>query len=611
MRKRIVRGTRIAEVLLTAGCLVLSGPVIGLLSGAETVFADGEKGTVQVILENSTWSKDDGAAWEGKIVADVELKDGFTGLDALKEAAAANNMEVVSMESSYGGYYISDIGGVAEKGAADYAGWLYTFNTGAAMSSIDTYKVEDGSLSDGDIIHFLYSTDGGYDLGFYDGKNESAGVAELEVEGGTLSAAYSKDAKEYTLTVSKDTETVKVFPKAAMGDEELFIESNEESYKRGAAIPVSEGQKIIVRTVKTNYDENWNPVTAEATVTLTVALEQEAPDSEAVYEDLLSVIDASFAGDSITYGSEWYLMDLARAGKLSEEKKAAYLEAVKAGISEKAESTLKGQNPTESARLILALTSVEADPTDVGGVNLLEGISSMEDIKTQGVNAAAFALLALDSNKYEPVSAEGKTPATRDALIDYIASCELANGGFDYTGAAETADPDMTAMVLYALAPYNTENAKATQIIDRCVDILSKAQSESGSFVSWGNANSNSTAQVITALAALGIDAGKDERFIKNGKNAVDAMNSFYHMGEGGYYTADSANADFYSNYQMAMALNALNRLRKGEPSFYNMVKSNLGGQGATGTSVVPFVMVLIALAGSAATAFAAGKKRA
>ena len=43
------------------------------------------------------------------------------------------------------------------------------------------------------------------------------------------------------------------------------------------------------------------------------------------------------------------MINLARAGKLSDEKKAAYLESAKKTIGEKASSDLSGQNPTENA----------------------------------------------------------------------------------------------------------------------------------------------------------------------------------------------------------------------------------------------------------------------
>ncbi|MBO4390638.1 MAG: DUF4430 domain-containing protein [Lachnospiraceae bacterium] len=596
-----------AGVLLVAGVVLAGGIVLPAHSGAISVLADEEKDTVQVIIENTTWSKDDGAAWDGVVTAEVELKEGYTGLDVLREAAESNDMELVSLESLYGGYYVSSIGGVAEKGAAEYAGWLYTFNTAAANVSVDAYKQADGSLSDGDVIRFLYSKDGGYDLGFYDGGETSKGISGLEVEGGTLSSPFSADSKEYKLLVEEGTKSVKIIPTATLGDEDLIITSGEKTYKRGAAVPVEDGTVITVKTVKTNYDADWNPVTVESVVTLTVS-EKKVLDPAKVNEDLLTIQDAALTGEGLAYGSEWYVINLARAGKLSDEKKAAYLESVKKTVAEKASTDLAGQNPTENARLILALTAIEEDPTDVGGVNLLNGIAGLEDIKAKGINAAAFALLALDSNKYEASAAEGKTQATREALIDYIASCELENGGFDYTGTAETADPDMTSMVLYALAPYS-DQAKVKEIIDRCVDLLSKAQGEDGSFVSWGSANSNSTAQVIIALCSLGIDPAEDARFIKNGHSAMAALTTYYRMGKGAQYLATSDDADFYSNYQMSQALQAAARRKAGEPSFFNMTKANEAG--ATGYPAVTMALLFIALAGSGAAVAAASRKKA
>src|SRR5690606_27038550 len=100
-------------------------------------------------------------------------------------------------------------------------------------------------------------------------------------------------------------------------------------------------------------------------------------------------------------------------------------------------------------------------------------------------------------------------------------------------------DADMTAMAIQALSPYyNSEETyeykqRATnehveksvrEAVDEALDTLSQIQLDSGDFSSWGIANAESTAQVMVALTALGINPLEDERFIKNGNNLLDVI---------------------------------------------------------------------------------------
>ena len=51
--------------------------------------------------------------------------------------------------------------------------------------------------------------------------------------------------------------------------------------------------------------------------------------------------------------------------------------------------------------------------------------------------------------------------------------------------------------------------------MNRSLVILSELQTETGGYVSWGNENSNSVAQVITLLTALGENPTTSEAFLK------------------------------------------------------------------------------------------------
>mgnify|MGYP000276121719 FL=1 len=52
--------------------------------------------------------------------------------------------------------------------------------------------------------------------------------------------------------------------------------------------------------------------------------------------------------------------------------------------------------------MILALTAIGKDVTNVGGHNLLAGLDEMSYVTYQGINGPIWTLIALDSHDYAP-----------------------------------------------------------------------------------------------------------------------------------------------------------------------------------------------------------------
>ena len=261
-------------------------------------------------------------------------------------------------------------------------------------------------------------------------------------------------------------------------------------------------------------------------------------------------------------GGEWMTIGLARSGRdVPSDYYDAVVDHVKANIDEN--GRLDYARSTENSRIILALTAIGKDVTDVGGYNLLGGLDSMEFIENQGINGPIWALIALDSHDY-PTSGD----VTREKLVQTVLDAALENGGWALTGT--TADPDMTAMAMQALAPYYDTDENVRAAVDKALDVLSAAQLPTGGFVSWGSENSESCAQVIVALTALGIDPATDSRFVKNGMTALDALASFYVDGGGFRHTA-SGELDGMATEQGYYALAAYYRFVNGQTSLYDM----------------------------------------
>ena len=291
------------------------------------------------------------------------------------------------------------------------------------------------------------------------------------------------------------------------------------------------------------------------------------------HADLMANLDTIYktTGDYISglgtpgvgsIGGEWMTIGLARSGRdVPSDYYDAVVDYVKANIDEN--GRLDYARSTENSRIILALTAIGKDVTDVGGYNLLGGLDSMEFIENQGINGPIWALIALDSHDY-PTSGD----VTREKLMQTILDAALENGGWALTGT--TADPDMTAMAMQALAPYYDTDENVRAAVDKALDVLSAAQLPTGGFVSWGSENSESCAQVIVALTALGIDPATDSRFVKNGMTALDALASFYVDGGGFRHTA-SGELDGMATEQGYYALAAYYRFVNGQTSLYDM----------------------------------------
>ena len=292
----------------------------------------------------------------------------------------------------------------------------------------------------------------------------------------------------------------------------------------------------------------------------------------------LSSMAAANAPICGSIGGEWMVIGLARSGADTSAWAEAYYDNVKAFVDSNinASQQLHKNKSSENSRVILGLTALGYDVTDVGGHNLLEGLTSMTYLKKQGINGPIWALIAFDSHAYNiPVAGNSDDQVTRDKLIDYILSQQLTDGGWALSGTS--ADPDMTGMAVQSLAPYYGKKSAVTAALNNAITCMTGMISEDGSLSSWGTVNSESCAQVITALTALGIDPSEDTRFIKPSGNLIDTLLDFYvedcgfaHVLEstagytGGAYNQMATEQAFY-------ALTSWYRLKNGAASLYDM----------------------------------------
>lgn len=415
--------------------------------------------------------------------------------------------------------------------------------------------------------------------GYLDVTHRSGGYGWLDV----YAKFYRMEISDLTITVLKgDIETV-----------EDLIDAI------GANVTLD--SEAAITAAKSAYDalsdEDKALVDADKVDALTAAIIRL---NQLKHADLMANLDTIYktTGDFMatlgtptvnSTGGEWMVIGLARSGRTVP---AGYYDNVVEYVKAKADANerLHPAKVTDNARVILALTAIGKDVTNVGGHNLLKGLDSMDYVQAQDINGPIFTLIALDSHNYPTMG-----DVTREKLIQVILDAQLNDGGWNLS--AENADPDMTAMAIQALAPYYKTNETVKAAVDKALEALSALQRSDGGFGSWDTVNSESCAQVIVALTALGIDPTADSRFVKNGHTVLDALAGFYVTGGGFRHTAGGERNDMATE-QGYYALAAYYRFANAQTRLYDMsdVTIQTGGSNAPATGDTGVLVWVIAL---------------
>ncbi len=234
---------------------------------------------VRVIVENTVYSKTDGAPWDGRLVDEwVEINEESTMMSCVVAALDKHNYSQTGAESNY----ITEINGLTAGSAGLFDGWMGTLNDWFTSEGFGMYTVADGTLEAGDEIKIMYSLGMGEDIGGSWNNNEKT-LKSLTFSSGSLDNTFDKNTKAYTLTIPKGTESIKVTPTATNKNFLVKTFVGEKEYKRTAAIPVSDGTVIKVICGDPSWPSmNVGDSPAETyTVTVKVNNENKAPSLKA------------------------------------------------------------------------------------------------------------------------------------------------------------------------------------------------------------------------------------------------------------------------------------------------------------------------------------------
>lgn len=221
-------------------------------------------GKVQVIVENTTFTEDmwpNGKKfWDGVAVdEEVALTADSTMMSCIVAALKENGYTQVGADSNYISSITVGDQPLGQFDGGDQSGWMGTLNDWFTNFGFQEFTVENGSLSNGDVIRIMYTREGlGADLGgTWD--NSDTTIKALEIQGGKLLTRFAPgeagNTYECTLAIDGESADLKLTPTAANKNylTKIFLNekvtSDEEGgsfFKRTQMIPVAAGDTIYV-----------------------------------------------------------------------------------------------------------------------------------------------------------------------------------------------------------------------------------------------------------------------------------------------------------------------------------------------------------------------------
>ena len=207
-------------------------------------------GMTRVIVENTTFPKAEGAAWEGTLADTwIELTGESTMMGCVVEALDGHT--VVGAESNY----ISSIDNLKAFDGGTMSGWMGTLNDWFTNFGFGEFTVAKGTLCAGDEIRIMY-TRTVEDLGG-SWNNSDTRLKALTFSAGKLAPKFSGDTFTYTLTVPEGTTSLLVTPTAANKNYQvrtyLGTQATGREYSRTSLIPIENGSVITVVCA----DDSW------------------------------------------------------------------------------------------------------------------------------------------------------------------------------------------------------------------------------------------------------------------------------------------------------------------------------------------------------------------
>ena len=501
-----------------------------------------------------------------------------------------------------------------EKGTTEDSGWMYKYN-----DIIGNYGYAEQIVRNGATIEWFYTDnykEETTDWEAIDRSNLGLAIAEAKAIGNFYTPESWKvlqDAVSEAERVFADTD--------ATQDEANTAEAAIDAAIAGLTVPgpVSKTElSTLISTADTKEESAYTPATwtpfasalstAKTIAAKTDATQTEVDDAKSALQTAMNALAVKSAPPANNYaeatagvlqyvydsnstssypnpifgsvGGEWVMVGLARGGFLNSSHSAwveKYLDALINQIT--TGSRVQNDNGkivfntnayTDNDRVILALTALGYDASSWEGYDFVTPLKDVTNVLKQTDNGAIWALIALDSHDYLP-----SETALRNTYIQNILSIQETAGSWKL---GNVTDYDMTCMAIQALAPYYNR-AEVKTAVDKALTWLSGQQNSTTGRI---GTSSEAVSQAIVALTALDIDPTEDARFIKNGKNLLDALLD-YRVSDTtwAFKHAITSGENYMATEQAAYALVAYERFVSRKNTLYDMTDVTFGQSAA------------------------------
>ncbi len=265
---------------------------------------------------------------------------------------------------------------------------------------------------------------------------------------------------------------------------------------------------------------------------------------------VVALMDGIASGYTDTYNNSKVIIDMAAyedlkpdtAHKTTADAKQKYVNFVASAVTD------SSAGDTTCALSIISLQGLGYDPQQLYPVNSntalnivtkLNGVAHAESAWSAPYTLAAYNQGGYDTDSYE------------QALITKILANQENDGSWTEWGDSI----QTTANMIMGLSFYRNQNDVQTAI-KKAIAYLSGQQKANGTFDAYGSGpDTDACANVVMALAAMGINPDTDQRFIKNGNSALDGLLLFALPNNSGFGHRDNNTPNSYATEEGFRAL--------------------------------------------------------
>lgn len=386
------------------------------------------------------------------------------------------------------------------------------------------------SASAGDAALTITKSDTNYTYTDYDNTEYTVPLYVVRVP---------SDAKSATLDFGTDTRIAYAYSDSTSSSYQGDCSGSDSGYESYGQVglttaTIPEAYFSCYVHVQTPYNDSWSSTFLYAVAFVTDAESGNGENKDRSVRDYASLMNGIAAAYTSSTDA-WTTLDMAAYGK-----------NIKAD----------GYSNSSAAPTALAEAALGQTPN-------LSALSSFDVTGAYAIYSAPYVLLAYDAAEADDTEFLTKRSDLKAALVTYLNALD-----------PNDADTDEVTPILAALGPYyNRDDTSLDTAVANAITWLSDRQNQDGTFSYYGTSNANTTAFVIVALSALGIDAHTDSRFVKD-KSAVEGLFSFALSSMDGFGYKGNVTKNDLATEQGFRALVAYARFVENGKLAYNNKKS-------------------------------------